>query len=112
MARLMISPEYRALAVPFVLAAATEAGVDPDCRLRVLVPGYTGELVSGFLESGFVLEHERIAMVRHTTVPVAVQTRLAPIPVEAGERVPRGVPTYLRNARRAVPESRAGSQRA
>jgi hypothetical protein len=112
MARLMIAPEYRALAVPFVLAAAAEAGVDPDCRLRVLVPGYSSELVSGFLDSGFELEHERMAMVRHTTVPVIVQTRLAPIPAEAGERVPRGVPTYLRNSRRTAPEPGAGSQRA
>jgi len=109
MARLMISPECRALAVPLVLAAASEAGVDPSCRLRVLVPGYAGELVLGFQDAGFELEHERTAMVRHTTAPVVVHARLAPLPVEARERVPRGVPTYLRNARRADPERGTGS---
>lgn len=112
MARLMISPEYHALAVPFVLAAASESGVDPNCRLRVLVPGYAGELVSGFMDSGFELEHERTALVRHTTAPAVVHARLGPIQLEAGERVPRGVPTYVRNARRTVPEQGAGSQRA
>ncbi len=112
MARLMISQDYRALAVPFVLAAASEAGVAPDCRLRVLVPGYASELVSGFLDAGFELEHERTAMVRHTTAPALIHARLTPILVEAGERVPRGVPTYVRNARRTGPEQGTGSLRA
>ena len=58
---------------------------------------------------GFELEHERTAMVRHTTAPAVVHARLAPIPVEAGERVPRGIPTYVRNARRTGPEQGAGS---
>jgi hypothetical protein len=105
MARLMIAPEYRAQAVPFVLAAASQAGVDGDCRLRLLVPGYSMELVSGFVDAGFELETERTAMVRHTTAPAVVHARLSPLPAEAGERVPRGVPTYVRNARRTVPTS-------
>lgn len=108
-ARLMIAPEFRAMAAPFVLAAATEAGVSSNCRLRVLVPGYASELVLGFHDAGFEFEHERTAMVRHTTAPALVHARLAPLPVEAGERVPRAVPTYLRNARRAVPERGTGS---
>jgi hypothetical protein len=108
MARLMISDQSRALAVPFVLAAAAEAGVDVNCRLRVLVPGYASELMAGFVDAGFTLEHERTAMVRHTTAPVVVHARLAPIPVEAGERIPRGVPTYVRNARRTAPMNGAG----
>lgn len=103
MARLMISNECRALAVPFVLAAAAEAGVAPNCRLRVLIPGYASELMSGFEDAGFDLEHARTAMVRHTTAPVMVHARLAPILADAGDRVPRGVPTYIRNARRAAP---------
>lgn len=102
MARLMISHDNRALAVPFVLAAAAEAGVDPSSRLRVLVPGYASELAGGFVDAGFNLEHERTAMVRHTTAPAVVHARLAPISAEAGERVPRGVPTYVRNARRTA----------
>lgn len=109
MARLMIAHDYRVLAVPFVLAAASEAGVDSNCRLRVLVPGYASELVSGFRDAGFELEHERTAMVRHTTAPAVVHARLAPLPAEAGERVPRGIPTYVRNARRTGPEQGAGS---
>jgi hypothetical protein len=99
----MVSPEYRAQAVPFVTAAASEAGVDSNCRLRILIPGYQMELVSGFTDAGFELETERTAMVRHTTAPAVVHARLSPIPVEAGERVPRGVPTYVRNARRTAP---------
>jgi len=106
MARLMISPDYRAQAVPFVIAAASEAGVSSNCRLRVLVPGYAMELVSGFTEAGFDLEFERTAMVRHTTAPAVVHARLSPLPVEAGERVPRGVPTYVRNARGSGPSGR------
>lgn len=108
MARLMISNESRALAVPFVLAAAAEAGVDPNSRLRILVPGYASELVADFVDAGFDLEHERTAMVRHTTAPVVIHARLAPLPADAGERVPRAVPTYVRNARRAAPAQGAG----
>lgn len=111
MARLLIAHECRALAVPFVLAAAAQAGVDPHCRLRLLVPGYASELVSGFREAGFELEHERTAMVRHTTAPAMVHARLAPLPSDMGERVPRGVPTYVRNARRAVPDRGANGPR-
>ncbi|HEX5165979.1 MAG TPA: hypothetical protein VFV93_11330 [Thermomicrobiales bacterium] len=107
MARLMISHEYGAQAASFVLAAAAEAGVAPASRLRILVPGYTGELVSGFVEAGFEMEDERTAMVRHTTAPAVVHAKLAPIPADAGERVPRGIPTYVRNARRAIPEQGA-----
>ncbi|MEX1158253.1 MAG: hypothetical protein WEC79_04920 [Thermomicrobiales bacterium] len=103
LARLLISPEYRAQASAFVLAAASEAGVDPNCRLRVVVPDYASELVSGFEDAGFEFELERTAMVRHTTAPAVIHTRLAPIPADVGERVPRGIPTYVRNARRAAP---------
>jgi hypothetical protein len=49
--------------------------------------------------------------VRHTTVPVVVHARLMPAAVEAAERVPRGVPTYVRNAGRA-PAGPTGAQRA
>jgi hypothetical protein len=109
MARLMISPEYRAQAVPFVAAAASEAGVGGNCRLRILVPGYQMELVSAFIDAGFELETERTAMVRHTTAPAVVHARLSPIAVEAGDRVPRGVPTYVRNARRTGPRKGTAS---
>ncbi len=112
MARLMISPDCRAFAVPLVFAAAAEAGVDTHCRLRILVPGYVSELVSGFQDAGFELEHERTAMVRHTTVPALVHVRPMPLPSEVGERVPHGVPTYLRNSRRTGPQGSTNGRRA
>jgi hypothetical protein len=69
----------------------------------LIIPAYAQDRIARFERAGFEILDERLAMVRHTTVPAVVHTGLAPIPVvEAAERVPRGVPTYLaeRRARR------------
>jgi len=91
---MLMSPDREDLAVPFALAAVAEADVDPSAPLCLPVPAHAYERASRFVAAGFVIEAERLAMVRHTTVPAVVMTGLAPIPaLEGVERVPRGVPT-------------------
>jgi hypothetical protein len=97
--QLMLARACHEQAVRLVLAAAIDRGLGHSARIRVVIPAWAGELVGRFEAAGFVVECERVAMVRHTTVPARVQLRVAPLPAEVGERVPRGVPTYLRGVR-------------
>lgn len=100
--QLLINPGCFEQAVTFVLAATHEAGLGRSAPIRVVIPAYLGELVARFENTGFGVEAERAALVRHTTAPARVHVRLAPLPLEVGERVPRGVPTYLRGVRGAA----------
>jgi hypothetical protein len=79
----------------FVHAAAFQAGIRSATPLDIIVAEYQIDLVRRFEESGFVVQDERVALVRHTTVPALVHSRLNPLPaVESAERVPKGVPSY------------------
>jgi hypothetical protein len=96
MLQLMMQPHMDDRAVEFAMACATESGVTQSERLCLVVPAYAQQRVTQFERAGFVVEAERLAMVRHTTAPAVVHAGLAPLPaLEAVERLPRGVPTYL-----------------
>jgi hypothetical protein len=97
--QLMLAHACHEQAVRFVLAAVNDRGLGRSARIRVVIPAWAGELVGRFESAGFVVECERVALVRHTTASARVQLRVAPLPAEVGERVPRGVPTYLRGVR-------------
>jgi hypothetical protein len=98
---LLLQSDLDARATEFALAAATEGGVEAGERLCLVIPAYAQQRVALFERAGFVVDAERLALVRHTTAPAVVHAGLAPIPaLEAVERVPRGVPTYLVRARK------------
>lgn len=99
---LIVSQDAADRAVPFALAAANDAGIGARCRLRLTIPGYASELIGRFEAAGFIIEDERHLLVRHTTAPAVVHARLAPLPADARERVPRGVPSYYRNSRPVI----------
>jgi hypothetical protein len=99
---LMRSEECRTSALQLVAATASVGGLHPNRLLRVVIPAYTSEYIREFENEGFYVECERVAMIRHTTSRVAVRARPVPVLVEAGERVPKGVPTYYR-VQRNVP---------
>lgn len=95
-ATMLLSENCHDLAGEFVNASALQAGIRRDAPLNVVVPGYLMNLVSRFIDLGFVESDERVALVRHTTAPALVHTRLTPlIPAEGTERVPKGVPSYF-----------------
>lgn len=100
-ATLLVSDGCRELATSLVNASALQAGIRRNAALDVVIPGYLGDLVKHFEDIDFVERDERVALVRHTTVPALVHTRLAPLPVVEGtERVPKGVPSYFHRLRR------------
>lgn len=84
-------------AVGFVEAALAEAGASPDERTCVVIPAYAAERVSQFLDAGYVVGGERLALIRHTTSAARVRMRLAPLPaLDVAERAPApaGIPSY------------------
>ncbi|MFW6073949.1 MAG: hypothetical protein ACOC9Y_00030 [Chloroflexota bacterium] len=81
--------EFEARLVPLTIAALNHKGLVGEV-VEVVVPAYCQEFISEFLDEGFWIESERIAMVRHTTVPRVVQAQYqSPVPVaqNAGRRV-------------------------
>jgi hypothetical protein len=95
-ATMLISESCRDVAAGFVNASAFQAGIRHDPTLSVVVPGYLGDLLTSFNEAGFEACDERVALVRHTTVPALIHTRLSPLlAAEGAERVPKGVPSYF-----------------
>lgn len=97
-ATLLVADEIECAVPELVVAAAVQAGIRAGAPLALVLPGYRLEHVTAFERAGFVVAEERVALVRHTTAPALVQTRLAPLPADA-ERVPRGVPSYYRASR-------------
>jgi hypothetical protein len=91
---LIINPHLRHLAAPLVAAAIERSGVGGSTQVEIAIPEYASELVWFMENAGFTVAGERVAMVRHTTAPAIIYGRLAPVPSEAAERAPRGIPSY------------------
>ena len=94
-ATLLVSDGCRDRAAGLVNASALHAGIRRNMALDIVIPGYMGDLVTRLEDLGFSVRDERIALVRHTTVPALVQTRLVHAHAESTERVPKGVPSYF-----------------
>jgi hypothetical protein len=93
---MLIEPTLSDQLVPFLAAAASEAGIGEERDARIDVPDFFSEQATLLEAAGLWLEDERVALVRHTTVAARVHPRLMPLPtLELGERAPRGVPSYL-----------------
>ena len=93
----LATPEHIGDIPSFIRAGVVETLGETPHTAYVSVPEYAVDVVGVLERSGFQVVGERIVLVRHTTVPAIVHPRLVPVNVlEAGERVPRGVPSYYR----------------
>jgi hypothetical protein len=81
--------------VNLVDAALAEAGVDHRADVILAVPEYQIERLAPFEEAGYSVNEERVALVRHTTVPAVVHPELAPLPVRGRVRKAQGVPSLI-----------------
>lgn len=78
--------EFERRIVPLTLDSLVAAGLSGS-RVKVIVPAYRQEYIREYLERGFWIESERLAMVRHTTVPRIVQPEYqTPVPAAAPGR--------------------------
>lgn len=94
LARIILAPAYASQADAFLLTSITVSGSDPSCRFYVDVPGYLLEYLGVLERCGFEVDSERIGLVKHTTSPVVVRPKLAPVPAaDERERVVHGVPS-------------------
>lgn len=91
---LLAEPSTRDVIGEFVSAAVNDAGAS-SCVLEAVLPQYSADLIWPLERIGFQPVADRVALVRHTTVPAVVHGRFAVAPVD-GERVPKGVPSYYR----------------
>lgn len=94
LARMILAPQYANRADAFLLSSIVSAGSDTTCRFYVDVPGYLLEYLGVLERCGFEVASNRIGMVKHTTVPVVVRPKLAPVQTaDERERIVHGVPS-------------------
>lgn len=93
LARLILAPQYADRADAFLLSSIVAAGSDTTCRFYVDVPGYLLEYLGVLERCGFEVASTRTGLVKHTTSPVVVRPKLAPVPADERERIVHGVPS-------------------
>lgn len=92
---LLMDRSARAELAGFVAAAIDDAGA-AGCRLDIVIPQYSIDLIPTLEQIGFAPVGDRIALVRHTTAPAVVHGRFAVASID-GERAPKSVPSYYRS---------------